>query len=166
MGVRQSGNTWQSIGYHTTGSQAGRVAHVTDALGNRTDLLNYKRGLPQQLTRPDNVSLYRTVDDNGWIVSGTTANGHTTDFQYNDIGWLTRVEPPTISNGGSADTVIGYVFNASGVEQTITKANLETTVQYDGMLRPTLETMLDTALPSSISYTRTEYDSQGRPTFQ
>ncbi|MEL6870874.1 MAG: hypothetical protein AAFO81_13825, partial [Pseudomonadota bacterium] len=160
-----SADIWREYDYYTTGTQAGLVSRVTDPLNNETLLQSYTRGLPRTLVRPDGESLSRTVDNNGWVTSSTDAEGNTTDFAYNQIGWLTRVEPPT-TNGTTADTVITYQFNSSGVRQTITKSNLETIVQYDGMLRAASESSRDTTLSGTTVHTRSEYDSQGRPTFQ
>lgn len=162
---KRFGSVWRSFGYHNSGNQAGRVSYIDDAHGHRTELLNYKRGAPQELLRVDGVSLYRTVDNNGWVTSGADANGNVTGMEYNAIGWLTRVLPP--SNDGPTDyTDISYAYNSGGVEQTITKSNLETVVQYDAMLRAVTETVRDTGLASATIHTRMEYDGQNRPTFQ
>jgi hypothetical protein len=49
---KRFGSTWRTFGYHGTGTQAGMVSYVDDALSRRTSLTNYKRGMPQQFDPP------------------------------------------------------------------------------------------------------------------
>jgi|GEM_PF-697100 len=168
---KRFGTPWRTFEYHTVSGptkQKGMLSVVKDHLTpvRRTELKDYHRGIPTELERPDGVSLMRTVDDNGWVTSGTDAKGKITGFDYNDIGWLEEIVPPIDGNMPRADTDIDYVYNTDGVEQTITKSNLEIVVQYDGMLRPITEKSRDKNLTSAISHTRTVYDGLSRPTFQ
>ena len=159
------GQLQETFEYHASGSSLGELASVEDALSRRTSYSDYYRGLPRTTTYADLSTSHQTVDDNGWVTSATDGRGYKTDYQYNNIGWLTRIVP-TKNNGPAADTVISYTYNSSGLLQTIDHAHLQTTVQYDGMLRPVLERMRDINLPGSDVYIRSEYDAFNRQTFQ
>jgi len=154
-----------SFTYHTAAAYKGAPYKITDALGRRTELREWKRGTPQRVRRaagtPDEINAYQYVDNNGWVTSIKDAMGRTTGYTHDNMGRVTLINPP----GNWANTSISYNFNGGGAVQTITKGQARTTISYDGMFRPILERKqaLDTGWSS---YTRTEYDGLGRPTFK
>jgi len=155
------GQPWVSLTYNSSGIEAGTVAMVTDALGRTTEALNWHRGKPQQIIRPDGVPQSQTVNSDGWVTSRTDANQNTTSYNHDDMGRLTQITPPS----GWDSTTIDYDFSSGGAIQTITKGQAKTTVTYDSMFRSTLEQTqaLDTGWSSFVN---TTYDGLGRVIFQ
>ena len=149
------------VGYHSAGDQKGAVAWVEDALTRRTSFNSYKRGRPQSITRPDSATLTRVVDDNGWVTSETNARGHTTGYEYNNAGWLTRIDRPSPYN----DTTLSYSLSNGVTLQTATRGPARTTTYYDGMLRPYRVKTQPLSGGGQTTYVRTEYDALGRVTF-
>ncbi|MEL7310289.1 MAG: RHS repeat-associated core domain-containing protein [Pseudomonadota bacterium] len=143
--------------YHSDGN----VATTRDALGRQVYSTNYKRGVAQNVRRPDNRWVYVTVDDNGWVTSTRDALGRITAYSRDVMGRLTRINPP----GSWSDTVITYNFNGGGAVQTITRGQSRETITYDKMYRPILERTqtLDTGWSS---YVNTRYNASGDVQFQ
>ena len=162
---KKFGSTWMKFGYHTADPQKGLPAWVEDALTKQTSLNNFKAGMPQNIIFPDTSTIARIIDNNGWLTSQTNQEGNTTSYQYNPVGWLTLVTPP--SNNGPADSqVIGYQHTTDGVTQTITQGNLRTVINYDGRLRDYLAHREDTSLTGTDAYIRKTFDANGRVTFE
>jgi RHS repeat-associated protein len=139
----------------------GNLAWAEDGLNRRFTYSNYKRGRPQNITRPDSTTVSQVVDNHGQVTSITNGRGVTTGYAYNNMGWLTTVNRP----GSWADTSISYTNLSSGITQTITRGNSRSVVNYDGMYRPTLVQAVDLTGHSSARYTKTSYDALSRPTF-
>ncbi|SQH77279.1 YD repeat protein (fragment) [Shewanella benthica] len=108
--------------------------------------------------------------------SVTDFNGYKTSYSYNPIGWLTKVD---YADGKWSDKVISYAtvttandgIAGSGIvagqlKQTITQGNFEQKIYHDDLLRPTFTRTHDNADSSTISYQRTDYDHDNRPTLQ
>ncbi|MEL6213609.1 MAG: hypothetical protein AAFQ96_08495, partial [Pseudomonadota bacterium] len=150
-----------SIGYHSAGAQVGALAWARDALGRQTRYDNYKRGIPQSITRPDGVAVRRTVDNNGWVTSQTNARGFRTNYQYNSMGWLTRIDRPS----PWADTTIAYSNIGSGIQQTTTRGTVETRVWHDALNRPYRERTRALSGGGVTSHIYRNYDALGRETF-
>ncbi len=146
---------------YTSGTAAGRISAVRDALGRETELLLWHRGTPQRIERPDNESVYQYVDDNGWMTRTIDARNHTTNYGRDAMGRLTLIDPP----GTWASTNISYNLSGGGAVQTITKGQGRTTITYDELFRPILERAqaLDTGWSS---YVNTAYDEMGRVSFK
>ena len=141
----------------------GTVNRFTDAIGRVTRPLNWKRGTPQRIIRPDNFSLYQYVDDNGWLKSSKNTRSHTTNYTRDVMGRLTQYIPPQTLRQWDP-TNVSYSFNPNAT-QTITKADGQTTITYDSMNRPVLVAVTDLT-DQSTTYTRTEYDAAGRTIFE
>jgi len=145
--------------YHPTGE----LKSIKDALGRTVTLSNYYRGVPRTVARPDNVSLLREVNNFGQVTSQTDAMKRKTNYTYNSVGRLTKIDP---TGTYWANTDISYSnLSSGGLVQTITKGQSKTTITYDSMLRSVLERTqaLDTGWSS---YTNTKYDGLGRVTFK
>ena len=67
-----------SYTYHTSANYRGRPFKITDNLGRRTELRNWKRGTPQNIIRPDGTLIRQFVDDNGWLERSVDAKNYTT----------------------------------------------------------------------------------------
>lgn len=145
--------------YHTSAGQMGAVHWFEDGVGRRTYALNWKRGAPQQITQPDGSNLFQTIDDNGWLMSSTDANGFATSYQRDSMGRLTQYAPT-----GFTPTAVAYTFGPANTTQTITKGAAVVTITYDNMQRPTLVRTQETATGWS-SYVNSAYDALGRNTF-
>ena len=158
---KRFGQDYKTFGYHGSGTQGGALAWAEDALSRRTSFDNYKRGIPQLVTRPDLTPLSRAVDDNGWVTSQTNARGVTTSYEYNTVGWLTKIDRPA----PWSDTTIGYAGLGSGAVQTSTRGSARTTMTYDGLFRPTLVKNEALSGGGVTTYVKTDYDAFGQVTF-
>jgi RHS repeat-associated protein len=156
VSYKRFGETWRTFGYTTRGA----IAWVRDAQGRLTRFSNYKRGVPQTLTRPDGRVLTATVDNNGWVTSSTNVNGQVTTITRNNIGWVTAVNRPT----GLPDVSISYQNLSGGITQTTTEGLLRTVSELDGFYRPLLVTASGVD-GSNVSRQRFEYDFNGQTTF-
>jgi len=132
------GQPWVAFTYHTSGVQNGLLESVSDALPTprTTWARNWKRGVPQEIERPDGRIEKQDVDNNGWLTADHDAKGYITSYAHDSMGRMTLIDPP----GSWANTDIEYSFpSEGGATQTITKEQSKTTITYDSMLRPTLE---------------------------
>ncbi len=150
--------------YHTTSTYLGAPYKITDALGRRTELLDWKRGTPQRIRgaagSADETNLYQYVDNNGWLTSLTDPNGNITAYGQDNMGRLTLINPP----GSWDNTSISYNFAGGGAIQTLTKGNARTILTYDSILRPTLERTQDLTNGAS-TYVKTTYNALGEVAF-
>ncbi|MEM9015316.1 MAG: hypothetical protein AAGB02_09470, partial [Pseudomonadota bacterium] len=141
---------------------AGTLKYYDDGLNRRTELHNYKRGLPEYIRRPDNIVLTRTVDNNGWVTSNTDGRGNTTSYTYNTMGWLKSiVRPSPYSN----TTVNYYALGGADMRQIFVRGNEQNIIYYDGMLRPHRTLRQPLANGGQGAHTTTTYDIFGRTTF-
>ncbi|RUO57833.1 RHS repeat domain-containing protein [Pseudidiomarina insulisalsae] len=142
-------------------NSSGTLNAITDARGQVTTLQNWKRGMPQQLTRPDNTVIYQYVDNNGWLTSTRDGRGNTTSYSRDAMGRLTAIDYP----GSWLNTTISYDFSQGGAKQTILRGNALTEIDYDGMFRPVLEKRqaLDTGW---VAYVKTNYNNTGHVAFK
>ncbi len=163
---KRFGSTWRTYGHHNSGTQAGVLAWEQDALSNRISYASYKRGIPQNVTLPDDASpttptITRVVDNNGWVTSETDPNGNTTGYSYNTVGWLTKINRPSTWS----DTSISYSWLSSGITQTATRGSERVITTHDGMNRPTLVRRQALSGGGGNIYVKTTYDGLGRETF-
>ncbi|WP_446446730.1 RHS repeat domain-containing protein, partial [Shewanella sp. 1180_01] len=114
------------------------------------------------------------VNPDGTTKSVTDFNGNKTSYNYNPIGWLTRID---YADPKWADKIISYAtVNISGdgisgsgiavgsLRQTISQGNYEKRIYHDGLLRPIFTSERDTANASTIRYQTMAYDHENRPT--
>lgn len=158
-----------SFTYHPSGD----VASTTDPNGNVTSFSNYKRGVAQTESQPEGVSITRTVDDAGNVVSETNGRGFTTQFSYDALGRVTLIDKPVSNN-----ITVAYGDNT----KTATRGGMTEVLTTDGLGRPVRRLVMGSAgesiavdyvhdalgqkvyesYPNSSKGTGTEYDALGR----
>lgn len=135
-----------SYGYDAQGN----VTSVTTPRNTVYRYGNYKRGVPQTESQPENISISRAVSDAGNVTSETNGEGKTKTFTYDMMNRVTRVGFPIGSN-----VSISYTATA----KTATRGGLTEATSYDGFGRP-VRVILG-------GVTRTYfYDALGRMTFE
>ncbi|WP_444997652.1 RHS repeat domain-containing protein [Aliikangiella sp. IMCC44359] len=177
----------QNTDYHADGN----VKRIDYNGSNRYEIYeNYKRGKAQKITLPcsknsacstANGSTSNTtialleINDDGTTKSTTDFKGNKTNYQYNAVGWLTKVDPVDTQ---WADTTISYQtvttaddgISGSGVKvgqmkQTITRGDFEKRNYHDGLFRLVFSRELDKTNTATTRYHRAAYDFQNRKTF-
>ena len=157
--------------YHTSGTNKG-LPRLTRLNGtNRwSEASNYHRGVPRTIRTPQSTSTssqyaYRVVDNNGWVTQTTDFEANVTNYRYDNLGRLTRIDPV---NNHWHDTIITYTDasggEASGVEygmlvKTTKRGNFEQKQYYDGLLRPVLTKTRDITDSSTTSYVKQSYNA-------
>ena len=154
---KRFGDDYESYTYHADGN----VHTVTDALDRVYKLENYYRGNPRRIVRPDGNDLEATFDTNGWLERVTNARGYTTSYDYNDAGWLTKIDPPA----PWAATNISYDNVGEGIVQTETRGSVRTVTTHDRMHRPVLVKTEPVSNGGLTTYVNTQYDGLGRAIF-
>ncbi|MEO1399267.1 MAG: hypothetical protein AAFU56_10445, partial [Pseudomonadota bacterium] len=158
---KKVGATKATLAYNSLGL----LTSYKDGLNRETTINGYHRGIPTSLTAAagtaDQITLLRTVDDNGWVTSQTDGNGVTTGFSHNAMGWLTGIDRPS----PWSDTAISYSGLGSGVVQTSTRGNARTVTTYDRYHRPLTVQAQDLSGAASATYNTFQYDGLGRTTF-
>ncbi|MEP2103754.1 MAG: RHS repeat-associated core domain-containing protein [Parasphingorhabdus sp.] len=153
------GVRWETYTYHADGN----LHTIKDPLDKTATLASYYRGQPRTITRRDGSILSRTLDANGWVTSETDAKGNTTGYQYNNVGWMTKIDRPA----PWADTDITYHgLGGSSFYQKAVRGTEESIVYYDLMLRPWRERMRPLSGGGATTYTKTNYDALGREIFK
>ncbi|QUM90550.1 RHS repeat protein [Moritella sp. 36] len=148
---------------------------------NRYELFdNYYRGTPTQITVPcatvngcnlvngsttNTMVTKKELNSDGTIKSETDFKGVKTNYSYNSIGRITKVDYVTSSR---TDKHISYsnVGRFGLLQQIIRQGNFEKVTDYDGLLRPTLTRIRDKKDSDTIRYHRTQYDYNNSPVFQ
>ncbi len=152
----------------------GTVATIKDANNYVTSLSNYKRGMPQQVDYPDNSFETATINDFGWLTSSTDARGNTTRYEYNPLGRLTKIIPPTNDTIAWNSTTLSfeklttpvYDLLAGAWKQTISIGNSRSETYFDAMWRPVITREYDNAnIAGTQRFTRFSYDDEGRNVF-
>lgn len=168
LGKKTAQSRYAQANYYTfTYDTDGMPLTATDALGRVTRATNWKRGSAQDIWQAygsaDQVHVKQYIDDNGWLTRQDDAMQNAHHYSHDAMGRLTLLNPP----GSVSNTAFTYSFpGAGGAVQTTTRGNAKSTVTYDSLLRPTLETSED--LTSGLywaSRTNTDYDAMGRMIF-
>lgn len=136
----------------TTGYSYDSDGNVTSARFPRSlthTFSNYKRGIPQNESQPEGISLSRVVSDAGNITSQTNGELKTTSYSYDGLNRVTALNPP----GGSA-VAISY----TSTSKTATRGSLTEQTNYDGFGRPATITL------GGVAHTY-RHDALGRMTF-
>jgi YD repeat-containing protein len=134
----------------------GDIETVTDANANVTTFSNYHRGSPQTVSRPEGVTEFQVVNDDGTLYSSTNGRGYTTLFSWDDLNRLTGINFPV-----NADVSISY-DNDSAV---LTRGAYKETRSFDGFWRSLGIKREDTSTTASIEVTK-ERDEVGNVTFE
>ncbi len=156
----------------------GTLKTVSDARGNRTRFQSYYRGIPQFVTyaegSTEQADEQASVNNIGRITSTTDELGSTTNYGYDAMGRLSRIDypvgdsthwlPTTISYGPIG--AVEYGIPAGHWKRTESAGNRQTNTYYDALFQPILEERFDAANPAgSRSLVRKDFDSSGQVTF-
>jgi RHS repeat-associated protein len=166
------GRTYATYGYHTIEGYKGALHWRQNNLEERTYFLDWKRGTPQQVKRPDDNSSSQVVDNNGWITEETDFLGECTKYSHNAVGRLTLIDPcdtqwtdTTVSYATTTSAEVSHVV-AGMLKQTTTQGLQQQVVYYDGLLRPVITKTSDTSKPVTVRYQRTAYNALSQTTYQ
>ncbi len=127
----------------------GNVSSITFPRGLRHSYSSYHRGVPQNESQPEGISVARTVSDAGNVEWERNGEGNATRYTYDGLNRLTSINPPLGNN-----TTISYSPNS----KQASRGSLTETVAYDGFGRPTSISL------GGIAHTY-RYDALGRRTF-
>jgi hypothetical protein len=173
--------------YHSDGNLK-KVDYV--GTGRYEIFEDYKRGIAQKITLPcqkvnscntANGSTTNTViakiivNNDGTVTKMTDFNGDATNYGYNSIGWVTKIDPVD-NKWANTNITYGVVTTANDglsgsgaqvgqMKQTISKGSSQKLTYFDGMLRPYLVRTRDTSNTATTVYQRNEYDYENRTTF-
>ena len=159
--------TVTTYAWHTTGSSKGEIDTVTDAGGKITTHTNYKRGVPQNVAYPLNVSTSRIINNTGTVESETDALSRMTAYVYDSNNELTSIATPrtddyniSIVRGDPAVTPpLGST--ESKRTRTLTRDIYKEVRVYDGFgnLRQTKLTDTNSGI---LLYRKFQLDAEGR----
>ena len=162
----------------------GMLATATDGRNHATTVSDWKRGVPREIRHPPTAEsplgaiASAMVDDNGWVTSVTDEAGHTTGYAYDGMGRVTGVAHPAndtvpwAAQSREFRPLTGADWLPPGVSigqwrQYEGEANRAKFTYYDAMWQPVLVQEYDTGnVASTVRYTRSAYDSNGRTRFQ
>jgi len=173
--------------YHSDGNLK-KVEYV--GTGRYEQFEGYKRGKAQKITLPcqkvngcntANGSTSNTViakliiNNDGSTDRVTDFKGYATNYDYNTMGWLTKIDPvdskwsnTNITYG--VVTIAGDGLSGSGakvgqLKQTVSQGSSQKLTYFDSMLRPYLVRTRATNSAYTTLYQRSEYDFENRTTF-
>lgn len=158
---------------HYTYNSAGQLASFTDGDSNTTSLSNYYRGIPRLINYPDSTSQSATVSDYGEITSVTDQLGHTTNYQYDAVGWPVEIDYPGGDEAAWYPRKFAFAYVASAERgiagghwrRTVSTGNNVSVTYFDAMLRPLLsDTYINGTAGSDIT-TASAFDWRGLATF-
>lgn len=180
--VKSFGKLTQTLTYDTTSTvasgQLGTLKTVKDGNNNVTTFGNWKRGIPQAITYADSSTQSAEVNDHGWIKWVMDENGHTTNYEYDVMGRLSRIQYPLNDTVAWLDTTIEFRpmtaadwkppgFTAGQWRRYENQGNYVKLTYYDALWRPLLTHEYDSSnTTGTMRASSTEYDSDGRVTFQ
>lgn len=154
------------------------LATVKDGNNNVLTLSNWKRGLPQSIQfpatpdSPSGSSKTAAVNDSGWLTSITDETGSITNYSYDLMGRMSRVDYPTevpawsaTTFGFSIATAAEYGLPAGHWKSTSQTGNGLTTTYYDAHWRPVLVQTEDTGNAATRHFVVKRYDLMGREIF-
>jgi YD repeat-containing protein len=165
------GHLDQSMTYYADGTLNTRQ----DGKSQTTTFSNYKRGLAQNVSYPNNTSESAVVNDIGLITSTTDANGFTTTYQYDSVGRLSTINYPANDSVNWTPTTFTYeqiTTNELGVapnhwRETVSTGNAKTVTYLDAFWRPVVTSTYDAANPDSTQRMSLQrYDYRSKPTFE
>lgn len=152
----------------------GTVANVKDANNNVTYLSNYKRGMPQRIDYPDASYETAVVNDFGWVTSVVDERNNTTTYEYDVLGRLTKLTPPTGDTVAWNHTTQSFTQLATAAyglpigawKQTISTGNYRKETYFNSKWQPVVLREYDsTNVLGTQRFTRIGYDSVGRNIF-
>ncbi len=155
----------------------GNLKTVTDGRGNTTTLADYFRGVPRAIAYPDGTGHTAVVDGNGWISSVTDQLGHTTNYQYDPMGRLSRIDYPAGDSNAWAPVTLSFSqvntadrgLPAGHWQRRRYQGNRLTISYLDALWRPVFD--LDLDVSDNVTWdaqrivTR-QFDHDGRTVFE
>ncbi|MBH1476254.1 RHS repeat protein [Stenotrophomonas maltophilia] len=167
---RSFGRLIHRLGYHADGN----VASVKDGNGNTTTLERWKLGIPQWISHADGTVTRAAVNDSGWITAVADENDYLTQYEYDAMGRLTRVEYPSddsVAWNAKRQALEWVPLNEYGIppghwRQTTATGNARKITYFDALLRPMLTQEFDAGNQAATQRLQLfAYDAQGRQTF-
>lgn len=157
----------------------GQLASFTDPNQHTTTLSNYKRGIPQTIGYPDvtpdhpnGTTQSIVVDDFGQIAAITDQAGAMTQYGYDAMGRVARIDYPAGDSVAWAPRTFSYslIGDARGMGgshwmRLITQGSYSERVDFDAMMRPLMTGKAEAGSGALYVSDRTEYDWKGRKTF-
>lgn len=152
----------------------GTVGTLADANGRTTTLSDWKRGIPGSVRYPDSTTSRVGIDDNGWIVSSTDENGFTTNYEYDQMGRVSRLAYPTgdsvawlpVNRTFQQVNQAEYGVPAGHWRQTVSTGNGHLDTIYDALWRPVITREYDASnVAATERMQRFTYDHEGRQLF-
>ncbi|MCW9001073.1 MAG: hypothetical protein OQK04_20345, partial [Kangiellaceae bacterium] len=163
--------------YHTYGE----IKTKLDANSKSFQYNNYAYGVTKDIKMPDiPTSATLEVNSDGTIKSATDPLGNKTQYQYDNIGRVTKIVYPLKSNSSywhdksitystvtSSDLAIPNSGLQSGQRKKVeTKGNRQVTTYFNANLKPMLVKDVDTTDASNPRFVKIEYNRQGQITFK
>ncbi|MBU6951602.1 PQQ-binding-like beta-propeller repeat protein [Hahella sp. HN01] len=134
----------------------GMLKSVEDARHHVTTYLDYKRGSPQREEKPENIVLYREINDDGTLAWEKDGEGNKVSYDYDELKRLKSIDYPI------HDSVsVVYEDNL----RTLSRGSYKQIDQFDGFGQLIKSTRQDTTTGESIE-TTTKYDALGQKKFE
>lgn len=146
-----------------TYAATGDLASKTDARGKSVGYSNYKRGIAQTETHPEQVEIHRAVDGAGNIDWEEDGERNRTAYQYDQLNRVTKITPPA----GLAIEVFWNMPDPDGnfgAGRLITRGNSREFTWRDGFDRPIKIRSSDTLRGETLEQIM-RYDNTGRKVF-
>jgi YD repeat-containing protein len=168
--VSHFGHPDASMTYNPDGTLATRQ----DGNNHVTRFYHYKRGIPQDVSYPDNSAESAVVENIGTISSMTNAAGFTTNYDYDAMGRLSLIRPPTDPGIEWSPTKIDFApvasnefgLDAGHWRQDVSTGKGITSTYFDALWRPVYTMSYDAGnLSGSAQVVKRTYDAAGRTTF-
>lgn len=171
------GKIVETLAYNADGT----LATVRDGNNNTTTLSSWKRGVPQQIKHPitpeapSGAIQAAVVDNNGWITRVTDENGFATNYQYDSMGRLSRIDYPvsdSVTWNATSFSLARATGSAYGIpaghwQHTEATGNARKVTYLDAMWRPVLAREYDTVNATGTQrFVRQSFDPDGRATFR
>lgn len=164
------GSLKETLTYNANGT----LASVKNANDGITYFANYKRGIPQLITNPDNTTVSAVVSDFGKLTSISNELGFATIFAYDAMNRLSSITPPagdTVAWLGTTQTfsinaLAAYGLPAGHWKQTISKGNYRKEIYFNARWQPVVAREYDNSnVAGTQRFTRVAYDTTGRAVF-
>ena len=160
---------WASYTYYTSGDADGRIHTLTDALNRTYEAVDWVRGTPKKIIRPDNTEVEQDISVDGWIMAETDARGYETQYRRDTMGRLTRILPSNVEKN-KAQTNVTNFFYGGVPKQFVDKGWERQQVIYDSLFRAIQDTRVARPKPDTLpipnKVTTTRYDGLGRTIFK
>jgi RHS repeat-associated protein len=155
----------------------GSLRTTTDARGNVTWIGDYHRGIPRLIGFADGTTQSATVNNLGEITSTTDQLGSATNYQYDAMGRLAVITPPSEANlayhhtGFSFRPVVSGDWLPPGVSvgqwhRLESTGNYRKITYFDAMWRPVLVHEYEEGTnATTLRQTIMRYDAEGRLVF-